>query len=381
MKDPMLVLWLVSCAVIAYTIVVYPLFLHVESRFWGTPIEKAPQQRSVSVIIAVHNGERFIAQKLESVLNLDYPRELMEILVVSDGSTDRTESIVEQFADRGVQLLRISRGGKCAALNAGIPHSRNEILLLTDVRQQIAPDSLKAMLECFADPTVGSVSGELLIRKGANSNEVATGLYWKYESWIRRNLGGLDSLFCATGPFYAMRRELAVRIPPDILVDDMYLSLAVFFRGYRLVVEPRARAFDYPTSREVEFKRKVRTVAGNYQMLRAYPQLFGPRDRMWFHFISYKLGRFILPWAFIALLLTSFFLPAPIRWIVLGAQFAFYSLAVVDPIVPAGVSMKSLSSASRTFILLLSAPICALSVTIVPPRTLWRETRIAEHHS
>lgn len=377
----MLVLWLLSCALIVYTIVVYPLFLDIESRVWGKPIEKARVQRSVSVIIAVHNGERFIAQKLQSVLSLDYPRELMEILVVSDGSTDRTESIVEQFAPRGVQLLHIPRGGKCAALNAGIPHSRNEILLLTDVRQQIAADSLQAMIECFADPSVGSVSGELLIRKGANSNEAATGLYWKYESWIRRNLGRLDSLFCATGPFYAIRRELAVRIPPDILVDDMYLSLAVFFRGYRLIVEPRARALDYPTSREVEFKRKVRTLAGNYQMLRTYPQLLGPRDRMWFHFISYKLARLVLPWTFIMVFVSSFFLPAPMRWIALGAQFVFYSLAIFDPMVPAGVSMKSLSSAARTFVLLLSAPICALSVIMVPPRSLWRETRIAEHHS
>lgn len=376
----MSILWLVSCSLIVYTIIVYPVLLAIESRLWGKPIQKLPQRKSVSVIIAVHNGERFVAQKLESVLALEYPRELMEILVVSDGSTDRTDSIVEQFANRGVQLSRIPRGGKCAALNLGISRSRNEILLLTDVRQRISPDSLGAMIECFADPSVGSVSGDLFIRPSANSDEAATGIYWKYESWIRRNLGKVDSIFCATGPFYAIRRELAVRIPPDVLVDDMYLSLAIFFRGYRLVVEPRAKAFDYPTSRQVEFKRKVRTLAGNYQMLRAYPGLFGVRDRMWFHFMSYKVARLMLPWAFIALLLSSFFLPLPVRWIVLGAQFAFYGLAVLDPAIPSGPGLKWLSSASRTFVLLVCAPIWALSVFVVPPRTLWRETKIAGHH-
>jgi poly-beta-1,6-N-acetyl-D-glucosamine synthase len=377
----MSLVWIASLGLIVYAVAAYPLLLALQSRYWGKPIKKAPQRKSVSVIIAVHNGERFIAQKLESVLDLNYPRELMEVLVVSDGSTDRTDSIVHEFADRGVQLLQIPRGGKCAALNAGIPRTRNEILLLTDVRQTIAPDSLEAMIECFADPTVGSVSGDLLIRPGANSDEVTTGLYWKYESWIRRNLGRVDSIFCATGPFYAVRRELAVTIPPDILVDDMYLSLAVFFRGYRLVVEPRAKAFDYPTTRDVEFRRKVRTLAGNYQMLRTYPALLGPRDRMWFHFMSYKFARLLLPWAFAALLVSSFFLPVPLRWFAVGAQLFFYILAATDSVIPVNVSFKKLSSASKTFLLLLCAPVMALSVLAVPPRSLWRETKIGKQHS
>ena len=96
---------------------------------------------------------------------------------------------------------------------------------------------------------MGAVSGELIIRKGASHDEADIGLYWRYETWIRNRLSDIDSIFGATGPFYALRRELAVPIPPDQLLDDMYLPLAAFFRGYRLIVEPRARAFDYPTSR------------------------------------------------------------------------------------------------------------------------------------
>ena len=109
-----------------------------------------------------------------------------------------------------MRLLRVEHGGKCAALNAAIPQSKNEILLLTDVRQVVAPDSLQAMIDCFADPTVGAVSGELLIREGERHDEADTGLYWRFETWIRKKLSAIDSIFGATGPFYSLRRELAV---------------------------------------------------------------------------------------------------------------------------------------------------------------------------
>src|SRR5580692_2461895 len=149
-----------------YIVIGYPLLLGLMARLRPKPVLKSRQRKTVSVVIAAHNGERFIGAKLDSVLALDYPRELMEILVISDGSTDRTDSIVQEFAPQGVRLLRVPRGGKCAALNAAIPQARNEILLLTDIRQTLAPESLQALIDCFADPSVGAVSGELLIRKG-----------------------------------------------------------------------------------------------------------------------------------------------------------------------------------------------------------------------
>lgn len=374
-------LFAASVAAILYILFGYPLLLGLLSHFWAKPAAKSPQKKSVSIVIAVYNGERFIGDKLESVLGLDYPRELMEIVVISDGSTDKTDQIVESYAVNGVSLLRVPRGGKCAALNAGISQTRNEILLLTDVRQKLAPESLQALIDRFADPSVGAVSGELLIRDGSSSEEATTGLYWRYESWIRRNLSRLDSMFGATGPFYAMRRELAVPIPQDILLDDMYLPLAAFRRGYRLINEPEAIAFDYPTSRETEFKRKVRTLAGNYQILRVYLWLLGPKNRMWFHFVSYKLARLILPWLFVVLIVSSCFLPAPLRWVAVGGQLAFYALAIVDPWMPAGFALKRFSSLARTFVALLLAAVWGLSVLVVPPRSLWKETKIAAHHS
>jgi biofilm PGA synthesis N-glycosyltransferase PgaC len=359
-----------------YIVIGYPLLLGLVARLWPKPVLKSRQRKTVSVVIAAHNGERFIGAKLDSVLALDYPRELMEILVISDGSTDRTDSIVQEFAPQQVRLLRVPRGGKCAALNAAIPQARNEILLLTDIRQIVEPESLQAMMDCFADPGVGAVSGELLIRRGASHDETDTGLYWRYESWIRNRLSDVDSIFGATGPFYALRRELAVPIPPYQLLDDMYLPLAAFFRGYRLIVEPRARAFDYPTSRETEFTRKARTLAGNYQILRSYPALLGPGNRMWFHYASYKLGRLALPWVLLLLFVSSCFLPLPWRWLTLGGQAIFYGLAALDPWLPAGFPAKRLSSLARTFASLMLAAVWALKVFFVPPRSLWKESKI-----
>jgi hypothetical protein len=195
----------------------------------------------------------------------------------------------------------------------------------------------------------GRVSGELIIRKGASHGEEDLGLYRRYENWIRNQLSDVDSIFGALGSFYALRRELAVPIPPDQLLDDMYLPLAAFFRGHRLIVEPRALAFDYPTSRGTEFARKARTLAGNYQILRSYPALLGPANRMWFHFASYKLGRLMLPWVLVVLFASSCFLPAPWRWFLLGGQAIFYGLAAVDPLLPARFPLKRLSSLARTF--------------------------------
>jgi cellulose synthase/poly-beta-1,6-N-acetylglucosamine synthase-like glycosyltransferase len=371
------VLFLAALAVPVYVLLVYPVLLAFLSWRRARPVRAERQTRTVSAIIPVRNGERFLRDKLQSVLALDYPRDMLEILVVSDGSTDATDEIAREFADQGVRLLRIPAGGKAAALNAAIPQARGEILLLTDVRQTLAPDSLQRLVDCFADPTVGAASGRLVIRRGTTRAESDVGLYWRYETWIRERLSRIDSIFGAVGPFYALRRELAVRIPEDILLDDVYLPLAGFFRGYRLVVESRAVAYDYPTTREAEFRRKVRTLGGNYQILAACPALLGFRNRMWFHFMSYKFGRLITPWALAAAAVSSAFLPGAWTLAAVAAQAAFYGMAAIDPFLPESSLPKRVSSPIRTFVVLMMATVCGLRVFFSPPRTLWKETRVA----
>jgi poly-beta-1,6-N-acetyl-D-glucosamine synthase len=366
-----------SCAaLIVYIVAGYPLLLAWMARRFGAPTLKDARPRNISVIVAVHNGEAFLADKLESILKAGYPAELMEIIVASDGSTDRTEQIAARFAPRGVVLLSVPRGGKPRALNAAIPKAAGEILVLTDVRQVLEPQSLNHLMACFADPSVGVVSGDLLIRDGSTSGEKNVGMYWRYERSIRKNLGQLDSMFGATGPFYAIRRELAVAIPEDSLLDDMYLPLAAFFRGYRLIVEERAHAIDYPTGIKTEFGRKVRTLAGNYQILGHYPGLLTLRNRMLFHYLSYKIARLALPWIVLLTGLVSFGLPHPWNLAALIPQAVFYLLAALDALIPAGSRLKRITSLARTVVSLLAASILAMRIFFVPPRDLWKPTQI-----
>lgn len=371
----MLVGFLLCGATIVYVIAGYPLLLRWRARRYGQPVAKAPQTKTVSILIAVHNGERFLAEKLDSVVSLNYPRELLEIFVLSDGSTDSTPDIARRYAGQGIQLIELPRSGKPAALNVGIARSQGDILLLTDVRQVLEPDSAKELVSCFADPTIGVVSGDLPMRQGIDIEENNTSLYWRYERAIRKDLGKLGSTFGATGPFYAMRRELAPVMPANTLLDDMYLPLAAYFRGFRVIVDESARAIEYPFSVRGEFRRKVRTLAGNYQIIRQYPALLTRRNRMLFDFISYKIGRLLLPWLFVGVFVCSFGLPAPWVRIVVSAQVSFYALAAADLLVPPNSAIKRLTTPARTIVTLLAAAALALSAVFIPPHRLWRVTQ------
>jgi poly-beta-1,6-N-acetyl-D-glucosamine synthase len=374
-------LFLLSVGFCVYTLFVYPLLLGIEARLRSRPVRKAAWPATVSVILPVHNGARWIGAKLESILALDYPAELVEILIVSDGSTDGTERIVRGFTHRArIEFLNAPKRGKAAALNTALERATGEILFFTDVRQQFHPDSLANLVACFADPEVGVASGELVIRDGIDHEEASVGLYWKYEKWIRKQLSRVDSMLGASGCIYAMRRELAASLPEGTLNDDMYLPLGAFFRGYRVIMDDKAFAFDYPTPLASEFRRKVRTLAGVYQIVGSYPALLGPRNRMWIHFFSHKLARLVMPWAMIAAGISSFGLPGRWKYVAIGAQAAGYMLAVADAWLPANFPLRRVTSPLRTFAVLMTASLCALAILFVPARVLWKETRISAEH-
>jgi cellulose synthase/poly-beta-1,6-N-acetylglucosamine synthase-like glycosyltransferase len=272
--------------------------------------------------------------------------------------------------------LRIPGGGKAVALNAGIERARGEILLFTDVRQALAPDSLRNLVACFADASVGAASGELVIRDGETIEELSVGLYWKHEKWLRKRESRVDSVMGATGCIYAMRRELAVALPAGTLVDDMFLPLAAFFRGYRVILDETATAFDYPTALDSEFRRKVRTQAGVYQIMGLYPQLLTPRNRMWFAFVSHKLARLLLPFALLVAAATTPALDEPCRASAIVAQALFYGLALADWWIPPGFFAKRLTSPLRSFVVLLAAAFCAVFVLLRPARSIWKDTHV-----
>ena len=366
--------WL-AAGLAGYILVGYPMLLFVWKRVATKPIAKRKGYTpTVTAVIPVYNGERFLVEKLESLLALDYPGDKLDVVVVSDGSTDRTVEIARSFAGGRVRVLEVPRGGKCAGLNAGIAVASGEILLLTDARQVIEPGAVKQLMTNFADPSVGAASGQLKIRRGDTMAEADIGLYWRFETSIRDALSAVDSMFGATGPFYALRRELAVPVPVDILLDDMYLPLAAFRRGYRLVVDLEAVAWDYPTSLETEMDRKVRTLAGNYQLLTYYPWLLGWGNRMWIHFMSYKFGRLLLPFLLASMLISALALDGPARLWLVSIQLSGYALALADPWIPEGFPLKRLSSLARVFFWMMVAAVRGLKVFFVPARSLWKVT-------
>jgi cellulose synthase/poly-beta-1,6-N-acetylglucosamine synthase-like glycosyltransferase len=260
----------------------------------------------------------------------------MEIVVASDGSTDRTNEIVSGFAKAGVRLLDLpGPDGKSQALNAAVPECKGEILVLLDARQDLAQDAVLRLVENFADPTVGAVSGELFITdEGASPAAEGVSAYWRYEKAVRRLQSRLRSTVGVTGAIYALKRSLFRPLDPLLILDDVAIPMDVAEEGYRVVFEPEARAFDRAAETpEREYRRKVRTLAGNYQLVRLRPSLLDPRkNRLFFHFVSHKLSRLLVPWCLLVLLLASLGLSLlgqrafEVAFLVQGC---FYALAIV----------------------------------------------------
>ena len=297
----------------------------------------------------------------------------MDVLVVSDGSTDRTDEIARSFADQGVRFLRVPHGGKAAALNAGVPLVSGEIVALNDVRQTLDPDCLRNVIACFGDPKVGAVSPQTIIVQGERHEETTTSVYWRYEHWIRLRLTHIDSTFGYSGAFAAIRRSLWTPLPPGTLLDDVYEPLVAFFKGYRILMEPSATMYDYPTVLHSEFRRKVRLQAGLYQMLKIMPELLSRRNRMRLHFLSAKYGRIVIPYCMIAVALATIGLPPFWRAVAAWGQVLFYGLAALDPVVSDGSPLKKLTSPIRTFVVLMAASLAAVRVYFVQPTSLWKE--------
>jgi cellulose synthase/poly-beta-1,6-N-acetylglucosamine synthase-like glycosyltransferase len=373
------VLLAVASAIVFYIIAGYPILLAFLTRRAAPPVQKDQGFRTtVSVLMAVRDGEEFIRGKLECLLGLDYPSRLMEILVVSDGSTDATEAIAESFADRGVRLIRAPRAGKAAAVNAALRHASGEILFFTDVRQALEPGALSHLVANFADPSTGAVTGELhFLDPDRTGEEADMELYWRYELLVRRRHSRIDSTFSATGCIYAIRHSLTAPIPPDTLSDDVLIPLRAFFRGYRVISDPEAIAFDHPTSEGGEFRRKLRTLAGLWQVHARLPELFTGADRMRFDFLSHRFARLVLPWAILLVWAATLALPeSPFRRFLLIDELALVALAALDYLVPKGLFLKRVSSPARSFLAMNLASLFAIGVFVVPPATFWRPTRV-----
>jgi poly-beta-1,6-N-acetyl-D-glucosamine synthase len=331
--------WL-SAGFVAYVYVGYPLML----RAWAALARRAVRfasagdrrYPSVSVVIAVRNEAARLPRRLRNIVEQGYPGPL-EIIVASDGSTDHPETAVASC--RKVRVLELPAAGKAVALNHGVASAGGEILVFADARQQFSPDAITALVENFDDPEVGCVTGDLMLDCETDRQDAepgvgeGVGLYWRYEKWLRRVESDIWSTLGATGAIYALRRSMWQPLPAETLLDDVLAPMRVVLAGQRTVFEPRARAFDCASpSAAVEQRRKVRTLAGNYQILALEPLLLLPfRNPVWLQYASHKLGRLFVPWALVAVLLSSAGLASSgwLYFVALILQLGFYALAAI----------------------------------------------------
>lgn len=342
----------------AYTYAGYPLAISALSKLRPRGIKKDHTEPSISVVMAACNESRHIRKKIENLLLVDYPKEKRQIIIVSDASTDDTDEIAQSFVEQGVVFKRLEkRSGKPSALNLGVSIATGEIIVFCDARQRIDENAFRELVSCFADPAVGAVSGELFI-----DSDRGPGLYWKYEKMIRAAESLFDSVPGATGALYAIRRALYEPLPADILLDDVFTPMQIILKGYRVVFESKAKVFDTEAEHDSEFRRKARTLAGNFQLLHYLPEILNPRkNRIFWQFTSHKLMRLACPWALGGLLLSNLSLvgrlsPLSILYVpTLAAQFVGYGLAFNGAL--RKEKCGSLSRAAYTFVLLNAAAV------------------------
>jgi len=334
----MTVLFWISALIVGYVYVGYPCLLaawaRVANRRPRRAAFRAGQWPSLSIIVAARNEATRLPARITNLLRQEYPGR-REIIVVSDGSTDTPGAALASFGP-SVRLIEVAAGGKPLALNAGARVATGEILVFADARQLFAPGALMELVVNFADPTVGGVSGELIL--DCESGRVDTsvgdgiGLYWQYEKWLRRNESLVWSTLGATGAIYALRRSCWTPLPAATLLDDVLEPMRAVLGGHRIVFEERAIAFDRASmDAGAEARRKTRTLAGNYQILAQEPRLLLPFvNPVWLQYVSHKIGRLIVPWALVGLFIASLALaPENVLYaIVLAAQGVFYGLAI-----------------------------------------------------
>jgi cellulose synthase/poly-beta-1,6-N-acetylglucosamine synthase-like glycosyltransferase len=331
----------VCVLLIVFPYTVYPGFLYIlgkVKRFGQTNGESTLDPPMVSLVIAAYNEDKVIADKLRNSLELDYPR--LEILVVSDGSTDRTNEIVRQFAEHGVRLLALPENrGKTVAQNLAVKECHGEIIVFSDANSMYGREAIRELVKHFANDEVGCVCGELRYQS-VNRGEAAAheGIYWRFERFIKYMEGRIGRLLGANGSIYAVRKSCYVQLPSDI-ISDFIEPLLILQQGKRVVYEPRAQATELTsTSIGVEFRRKKRIITRSLRGAVFARTLFHPlrHPLTTFMFLGHKALRWLAPIFIIAAFALNLLLASRggVYTILLGLQVLFYVLACVGLMVP-----------------------------------------------
>jgi cellulose synthase/poly-beta-1,6-N-acetylglucosamine synthase-like glycosyltransferase len=332
-----------SLVLVVYTYAGYPLVLLALSWFGKClgrgkkDSEKEMTNLSVSVVLVVHNEEERVSGRIENLLQSDYAG-LEEVLVICDRCDDNTAAVAASVEGDGqgrrVRVLELEGGkeGKAAGVNQGIATARGELVVLADVRQRFERDTISRLVARFSDEKVGAVSGSLEI---APSDEVAgegLDVYWWLEKLIREKESDIGSAIGCTGAVYAVRGDTYEAIDEDTILDDVVVPMKIALAGYRVLFEPQAKALDSQSlDRKSELRRKVRTLAGNWQMLMRYPGWLLPwANRLVWQLVSHKYIRLFGPVFLLVALVCNLLLLGGhwIYWLTFMWQVLCYSLGI-----------------------------------------------------
>jgi cellulose synthase/poly-beta-1,6-N-acetylglucosamine synthase-like glycosyltransferase len=284
------ILFWLSLAGILWTHAGYPLAAALLARVLRRDVRRAAFEPSVTVIVPAHDEGDVIGARLENLLELDYPAERLELLVVSDGSTDRTDEIVRAYGAREprVRLLALPRGGKLTALNTAVGHSDREVVAFSDANSRWTPETLRMLVRDLADDDVAYVCGKLVLERPGGTNR--EGAYWRYELWLRQSESALGSITGGNGAVYALRRADYVANPWG---QDLGLPVETVKRGKRAVYDPDALAFEKPSATlEDEYRRKVRMFRWAWQHLFHGGLLRGVGPLYGFQLFSHRVLRY-----------------------------------------------------------------------------------------
>ncbi|MFT5756260.1 MAG: biofilm PGA synthesis N-glycosyltransferase PgaC [Alteromonadaceae bacterium] len=318
-----------------YTFIGYPILLQFyanknHSSDLASPImQDLPE---ITILLCIYNSADKLEARITNIFDSDYPANKLNLIIVSDGSTDDPQHVVDKVNNDKVTYIEyIDNKGKSHALNVGLREVKTELVAFTDVRQSFNDQALKNLVMNFSDKTIGAVSGNLEILKDEQNMENDPGLYWKYEKWIRENESKLDSMLGVTGAIYMARHSLIPIIPEDTLLDDMYTPMHMIKNGFKIKFETLAIAYDSSSaSTAEEFHRKVRTLAGNFQLISQFPWLMHPtKNPLFWQFFSHKVLRLLMPYCLTLLLLSSFLLEDTLFNYFFWAQIGFYLYSMI----------------------------------------------------
>lgn len=330
----------VCLGLVIYPYVIYPLVLFLvysltqawrDLRYLGASRNRRVATPSaallpgVSIIVPAYNEEKVLLRKAENLKLLDFPQELLQVIFVSDGSTDRTNEILKSIESENFECLLLpERGGKANALNQAVQHARFPVLVFCDAATLFEPDAIKKLIRHFSDPEIGAVCGAVRYEAGSDARQTE-GAYWKYESALRMMEARLGAILNASGCIYALRRDCYSPVPSNTILEDFVIPMRARRLGFSVLYDPEAVAIEFPASTVGgEFTRRVRLAVGSFrawgELIRIPWRGFTP-----FALVSHKLLRWLVPFVAVVLLASNVLLIGSsfYRWTLI-AQVLFY---------------------------------------------------------